>query len=93
MISLINSLSVEELNAAENVKWSTLKHLEYLLYSIQPLNKALRIPLPELRILFGKPNSSCRTYDEQVAKSIKKLNEGGKASGRFVPVKRGSCKD
>jgi len=88
VISLIESLSGEELNAAETGKWSKLKHLEHLLRSIQPLNKALQIPLPGLRILFGKPNRPSRTYDEQVAKYLKKLSEGGKASGRFIPAKK-----
>lgn len=88
VISLINSLSEEELNAAEVGKWSALKHLEHLLRSIQPLNKALRIPLPGLRILFGKPNRPCRSYDEQVAKYLKRLSEGGKAMGRFIPAKK-----
>lgn len=88
VISLIESLPEEELNIAPDGKWSPLKQLEHLLRSIQPLNKALRIPLPGLRILFGKPNRSSRSYDEIIAKYLAKLKEGGKASGRFIPAKK-----
>lgn len=85
---LISSLSEEQLNKEKNEKWSIIKHLDHLLRSVQPLNKALKIPLPGLRILFGQPNRKGRSFDELVAKYHFKLSEGGKASGRYIPSDR-----
>ena len=84
----ISSLSEEQLNTAATGKWSPIKHLDHLLRSVQPLNKALKIPLPGLRILFGQPNRESRSYDELVAKYHLTLSEGGKASGRYIPSGR-----
>jgi hypothetical protein len=84
----ISSLSEEQLNNGLNEKWSPIKHLDHLLRSVQPLNKALKIPLPGLRILFGQPNREGRSYDELVAKYHLKLSQGGKASGRYIPSAR-----
>ena len=84
----ISELSEDELNQAEAEKWSSIKHLDHLLRSVQPLNKALKIPLPGLRILFGQPNRESRSYDELVAKYHLKLSEGAKASGRYIPSAR-----
>ena len=84
----IASLTEEELNKEKVEKWSAIKHLDHLLRSVQPLNKALKIPLPGLRILFGQLNRKGRSFDELVAKYHLKLSEGGKASGRYIPSGR-----
>ena len=36
-------------------------------------------------MIFGRSNRPGRTYDELVKKYTKKLQEGGRASGRFIP--------
>ncbi len=84
----ITCFSEEQLNKEVNEKWSPIKHLDHLLRSVQPLNKALKIPLPGLRILFGQPNRESRSFEELVAKYHLKLSEGGKASGRYIPSGR-----
>lgn len=84
----ISELSEDELNRANPEKWSSIKHLDHLLRSVQPLNKALKIPLPGLRILFGQPNRESRSYDALVAKYHLRLSEGAKASGRYIPSSR-----
>ena len=39
-----------------------------------------------LRWYAGKPNRPSRSYDELIAKYKTKLQQGGKASGKFVPA-------
>lgn len=86
VLDFVNSLSESEQNYSKDQKWSVLQHLDHLLRSIQPLNKALLIPLPGLRVLFGKPNRAERTFDETVLKYKAALENGAKATGRYIPA-------
>lgn len=85
VIDLVSSLSDEEVVRSKDGRWNALQQLEHLLRSIQPLNKAMKIPLPGLKILFGTPNRKERSFEETVTKYNKALEEGGKASGRYIP--------
>jgi hypothetical protein len=85
ILDFINQHQDEELKSVKDEKWSSYQHLDHLLRSIFPLNKAMKIPLPGIKILFGKPNRKERTYEETKAKYKKKLEEGAKASGRYIP--------
>ena len=85
VIDLVRSLSNDEAVISKNGRWNALQQLEHLLRSIQPLNKAMRIPLPGIKILFGTPNREERSFEETVTKYNKALEAGGKASGRFIP--------
>ena len=85
VIDLVNSLSKFELEHSQDEKWNILQHFEHLLRSIQPLNKAMKIPLPGLKILFGTPKRDGMSYDETILKYNNALSEGGKATGRYVP--------
>ncbi len=49
----------------------------------------LRLPKFIIRLSFGKANRMSKSYDDLVKKYLKKLESGGKASGRFIPVKIG----
>jgi hypothetical protein len=90
VIYFIDSHHIEELKLSKAEKWNSVQHLEHLLRSIQPLNKALRIPVPGLRVLFGKRNRPERSYHEVVKKYKDNLEAGGKASGRYIPQKNSS---
>jgi hypothetical protein len=48
---------------------------------------AMQLPKFVFGMLFGKANRPSKTYDELVAKYRKKLDEGGKAHGRYLPTK------
>ena len=87
VIAFVDSLSDGEAQFASSEKWNALQQLEHLLRSIQPLNKAMKIPLPGLKVLFGKPNRKERSFDEVVLKYKNALNKGGKASGRYIPAR------
>ena len=71
-------------------KWSVSEHIDHLLRSIQPLNKALRIPLPGLRILFGKAGNPPRDFDQIKHEYQNAIEKGAKAKGRYIPIKKGS---
>lgn len=54
-------------------KWCAGQHLDHLIKSIEPLNKALVLPKLQLKLMFGKPNRACRTYQQLVEKYNTKL--------------------
>ena len=66
-------------------KWSAGQQLEHIFLAVQPVRLAFSLPHWLLRLLWGKANRKSRTYDELVAKYQLKLQQGGRASGRFVP--------
>lgn len=92
ILHFVETLNEEDLTISKNEKWTSIQHLEHLLRSTQPLTKALRIPVPGLRVLFGRINRSERSFQEVVKKYKDKLNAGGKASGRYIPDSKASIK-
>lgn len=66
-------------------KWSKAQHLQHLIISTQTSTAAFALPLFLVRIVGGKPKRPSLSYDELVAKYLKKLNDGGQASGRYIP--------
>jgi DinB superfamily len=65
-------------------KWSVAQNVTHLVTSAKMTSLAYRLPKFIVRIYGGKPNRPSRTYDELVAKYKMKLEQGGRASGRFV---------
>lgn len=66
-------------------KWSAAEHMQHLIISTNTTTLAYTLPKFLVRWVGGTPNRPSRTYDELKEKYYKKLAEGGKASGRFVP--------
>ena len=66
-------------------KWSVAQNVQHLIISTNTSTLAYTLPKFLVRWMGGKPNRNSRTYEELVAKYKKKLEEGGTASGRFVP--------
>lgn len=66
-------------------KWSKAQHLQHLILSTQTSTAAYALPLFLVRLVGGKPRRTPLSYDELVAKYLQKLNEGGQASGRYLP--------
>jgi len=66
-------------------KWSPAQQVKHL--TIAAVNTKLAFALPKIIVRWyaGKPNRPCRSYDELVGKYKLKLEQGGKASGRFIP--------
>jgi len=65
-------------------KWSVAQNVTHLTTSANMTKLAYRLPKFMVRLYAGKPNRPSRSYDELIAKYILKLEQGGRASGRFV---------
>src|SRR6187455_3023806 len=66
-------------------KWSVAENMQHLIISTNMTTLAWRLPKFIVRWIGGKPNRDSRTYEELKEKYYKKLSEGGRASGRFIP--------
>ena len=66
-------------------KWSIAQDVRHLITSADTTRLAFSLPKFIVRWYTGKPNRPSRTYDELVAKYQLKLQQGGRAGGRFVP--------
>ena len=84
-ISFINALGEKEFTRSTNGKWTAGQQLQHILLAVKPLNQALYLPPFMLRLLFGKANRPSKSFDGLVQKYKAKLEQGGRASGRFVP--------
>ncbi len=84
--NFILSLNEEKFIYSKEEKWTAGQQLDHIYRAVAPLSKALDLPKILLRIIIGKANRPSRSYEELVAKYQSKLQEGGKASGRFIPL-------
>lgn len=66
-------------------KWSAGRQLDHIIKAVSPVNMAMGLPQFILQWKFGKANRPSKTYEQLVEKYNRKLQEGGKASGRFIP--------
>ena len=66
-------------------KWSISQNADHLIRAVKTTRLAYSLPKFFIRVCFGKPNRSSKTYDDLVAKYKLKLEQGGKASGRYIP--------
>ena len=68
-------------------KWSAAENVDHLIRSLKTTRLAYSLPKSFVRMGFGKPNRSSRSYEELVTKYKLKLEQGGRASGRYIPKK------
>ncbi len=68
-----------------NEKWTVAENVQHLIISTNTSSLAWYLPKFMVRWIGGTPNRNSRTYDELKDKYYKKLSDGGRASGRFVP--------
>jgi hypothetical protein len=66
-------------------KWSAAQQVKHLIAATNTARYAFTLPAFLVRMVGGTPNRPSRTYDELVAKYKLKLQQGGRASGRYVP--------
>jgi hypothetical protein len=85
-IATIRNVSDADFTKSVIQKWSAGQQLDHIIKSVAPVNRAFALPGFMLTMLFGKVNRPSRTYDQLVEKYRARLNEGGRAPGRFVPV-------
>ena len=66
-------------------KWSVAENMQHLILSTNTTTLAYKLPRFLVRWVGGKPNRPSRSYDELLARYMKKLEDGAKASARYVP--------
>ena len=68
-----------------NDKWSIAQHLQHLIIATRTATAAYTLPKFLVRWIGGKPNRPSRSYNELVEKYLLKLQQGGRATGRYIP--------
>jgi hypothetical protein len=66
-------------------KWSVAENLQHLIISTNTTTLAYSLPKFLVRWIGGKSNRASRSFEELRDRYHKKLQEGAKASGRFIP--------
>lgn len=66
-------------------KWSIAQNVNHLTISANSTRLAFLLPKFIIRLYTGKPNRASRSYEELVTRYTLKLQQGGKASGRYIP--------
>ncbi len=85
-ISFFAGMNSEDFMYAPEEKWSAGQQLDHIRRALKPLRLLLGLPKWAVRILVKKANRPSRTYEELIEKYTRKLKEGGRASGRFIPL-------
>ena len=67
-------------------KWTIAQHVQHLVISTKTATAAYAIPKIFVRLIGGKSSRSSVPYNELLIRYERKLAEGGKASGRFIPA-------
>lgn len=80
-----SSLTNEQFFLQPPEKWSAAQQVRHLIKATDTARLAFTLPKFMVRIVGGKPNRASRSYDELVAKYKLKLEQGGRASGRYIP--------
>jgi hypothetical protein len=80
-----SGLSNEQFFRPREGKWSAAQQIKHLVKATDTARLAFTLPKFIVRWVGGKPNRDSRSYDELVAKYKLKLEQGGKASGRYIP--------
>lgn len=81
---LIKGLSEDELKARFEEKWTPLQQFDHLIRSNKPIGLLLNLPKLALMI-YGKSDNGSRSFDGVKEAYLNNLNEGGKASGDYIP--------
>ncbi len=84
-IKIISSLSEKEFMFSVNDKWTAGQQLHHIVLSVSPLTKIFFLPSFMIKLIFGKANRTSKDYDSLIKKYLIKIDQGGKATKRFVP--------
>ena len=68
-----------------DAKWSVAENIQHLIISTNTTTLAYSLPKFLVRWVGGTPNRASRSFDELAARYYKKLEDGGQASGRYIP--------
>ena len=80
-----NSLDDKQFFFQPAGKWSVAQQVKHLLTATNTARLAYSLPKFMVRWVGGTPNRPSRNYAELVAKYKLKLEQGGRAGGKYVP--------
>ena len=69
-----------------NEKWTAGQQADHIHRSLLPLKMILSLPKWLTKLSFKKANRPSKSYEALVNKYTQKLEAGGRASGRFIPL-------
>jgi uncharacterized damage-inducible protein DinB len=67
-------------------KWTIAQHVQHLIISTRTATAAYALPAFLVRIVGGKSARHSVAYNELLERYERKLSDGGKASGRYIPA-------
>lgn len=79
------SLPVASFFESPSEKWTPAENLLHLIKSAKPVAMAMNKPRLLLRLLFGKPQTASRRFEQIKETYQRALANGGKASKPFIP--------
>lgn len=85
LVSFCRSLNDQQFFFQPQDKWSPAQQVKHLVTSTNTARLAFILPKIIVRLVGGKPNRQSRTFDELVNRYQLKLQQGGRASGRYIP--------
>ena len=80
-----SSLTDEHFFYQQEGKWSPAQQVKHLITATNMACYVFTLPLFFVRLVGGKPNRNSRTYEELVTRYKLKLEQGGRASGKYIP--------
>ena len=75
----------EKMEFAPEGAWTAGQHLLHLIKSTKPLGRGMGVPRLLLRLKFGSVKHSSRSYEAIIQSYQDALDNGGKATGDYVP--------
>lgn len=84
-LSYLDTLTEQEFLTSKNKKWTAGQQLEHIVLGVKPVRQILNLPKFILKLLWGQANRESKSYEDLVEKYVLKLENGGRATGRFIP--------
>ncbi len=82
---VVDNLSNSDFLFSYKNKWTAGQQLNHVYLAVKPVASVLQAPKFLIRLTFGKPNRPSKSYDDLVKKYQLKLENGGRATGRYLP--------
>lgn len=84
-ISYLDGLTNEEFLSSNNNKWTPGQQLEHIYLSVKPVRQVFSLPKFIPKLIWGQANRRSKSYDDLIKKYYTKLENGGRATSRFIP--------
>lgn len=80
-----SSVHETQYNFSKDQKWSTAENVQHIINATRMTHLAFNLPKVFPHLLYGKSNRTSHTFTKVVDAYHKKLQQGAKASGLYVP--------